>query len=276
MVDGSVAGKISENKMPTLFSLSVDIIDRTISVGNGVPANVSTWSESYASGTLCYRVCKGGQSMSSVSNNMSSYLHTYEAYRIPKGHEALGAKNAELIKTEEGSELILTEASRKQLLKDREKYNAMLFAEANMAAEKTQIAAKEKQAIDEAKIMAVVRAMSKGDIVPPSDEKKVMEYDGDLYQAAKMAQTIALQAERHKRKSLWDEEEEEEFRKKMDKLNEEANELSSSMGGKSEEFAKAQEANVVEVDMGNVDLSKVQYFVKYSGNVGGAILDMSV
>ena len=214
--------------------------------------------------------------MSGVSNNMSSYLHTYEAYRIPKGHEALEAKNAELIKTEEGSELILTEASRKQLLKDREKYNAMLFAEANMAAEKTQIAAKEKQAIDEAKIMAVVRAMTKGDIVPPSDEKKVMDYDGDLYMAAKMAQTIAIQAERHKQKSLWDEEEEEEFRKKMDKLCEESNELASSMGEKSAEFAKAQEANVVEVDMGNVDLSKIQYFVKYSGNVGGAILDMSV
>ncbi|MBR2409112.1 MAG: hypothetical protein IKB07_09210 [Lachnospiraceae bacterium] len=214
--------------------------------------------------------------MSSVNNNISTFLHTYEAYRIPKGHEALNAKNAELIKTEEGSELILTEASRKQLLKDREKYNAMLFAEANMAAEKTQMAAREKQAIDEAKIMAVVRAMSKGDIVPPSDEKKVMEYDGDLYQAAKMAQTIAIQAERHKRKSLWDEEEEEEFRKKMDELNEEANELSSGIGEKSADFAKAQEAQVVEVDMGNVDLSKIQYFVKYSGNVGGAILDMSI
>ena len=214
--------------------------------------------------------------MSSVSNNMSDFLHTYEAYRIPKGHEALEAQNAELIKTEEGSELILTEQSRKQLLKDREKYNAMLFAEANMAAEKTQIAAKEKQAIDEAKIMAVVRAMTKGEIVPPGDEKKVMDYDGDLYMAAKMAQTIAIQAERHKRKSLWDEEEEEEFRKKMDELNEEANELASSMGEKSADFAKAQEANVVEVDMGNVDLSKVQCFVKYSDNVGGAIFDMSV
>ena len=118
--------------------------------------------------------------------------------------------------------------------------------------------------------------MTKGDIVPPGDEKKVMDSDGDLYMAAKMAQTIAIQAERHKRKSLWDEEEEEEFRKKMDELNEEANELSSSMGEKSADFAKAQEANVVEVDMGNVDLSKVQYFVKYSDNVGGAILDMSV
>ena len=36
--------------------------------------------------------------MSSVSNNMSGFLHTYEAYRIPKGHEALEAKNAELVK----------------------------------------------------------------------------------------------------------------------------------------------------------------------------------
>lgn len=50
--------------------------------------------------------------------------------------------------------LILTEASRKQLLKDREKYNAMLFAEANMAAEKTQMAAREKQA-QEANVVEV-------------------------------------------------------------------------------------------------------------------------
>lgn len=214
--------------------------------------------------------------MNGVSNAMSGFLHTYEAYRIPRGHEALEAQNAELVKTEEGSELILTEASRKQLLKDREKYNAMLVAEANMAAEKTQMEAREKQAIDEAKIMAVVRAMSKGDLVPPSDEQKVMEYDGDLYQAAKMAQTIAIQAERHKRESLWDEEEEEEFRKRMDALNEEAGELASSIGEKSEAFANAQEAKVVEVDMPNIDLSKVQYFVKYSGNVAGAIMDMSV
>ena len=77
-------------------------------------------------------------------------------------------------------------------------------------------------------------------------------------------------------RSFFDEEEEEEFRKKMDELNEEANELSSGIGEKSADFAKAQEAQVVEVDMGNVDLSKIQYFVKYSGNVGGAILDMSI
>jgi len=71
--------------------------------------------------------------MNGLSNNMSGFLHTYEAYRIPKGHEALEAQNAELVKTEEGSELILTEASRKQLIKDREKYNAILASATSMA-----------------------------------------------------------------------------------------------------------------------------------------------
>lgn len=35
--------------------------------------------------------------------------------------------------------------------------------------------------------MAVYRAMAKGDIVPASDERKLQEYNSDLYQTAKFA-----------------------------------------------------------------------------------------
>lgn len=55
-----------------------------------------------------------------------------------------------------------------------------------------------------AKIMTVARRISNGDIVPYSDEKKLMEYSSDLYQAAKSAGALKKMREREKYDSLWD------------------------------------------------------------------------
>ena len=59
-----------------------------------------------------------------------------------------------------------------------------------------------------AKIMTTVARMCAGDKVPYSDEKKVMEYDEDLYGKAKQAQMImaALKEKRKEYDSLWDKE----------------------------------------------------------------------
>ena len=59
------------------------------------------------------------------------------------------------------------------------------------------------------KIMTTVARMCAGDKVPASDEKKVMEYDSDMYAKAKQAQMImASMKERQKEyDSLWDDEE---------------------------------------------------------------------
>ena len=64
-----------------------------------------------------------------------------------------------------------------------------------------------------AKIMTVFRRMAKGDIVPLTDEKKLMEYDDKIYQMAKNMQTMAqqLDKEHEKHKSLWEDEEKEEY-----------------------------------------------------------------
>jgi hypothetical protein len=64
---------------------------------------------------------------------------------------------------------------------------------------------------DLSKIMEVARRMSHGDIVPGSDEKKLMEYDKDLYQMAKNAQMMAQLREKKKYKSLWEDEEKKEY-----------------------------------------------------------------
>lgn len=61
------------------------------------------------------------------------------------------------------------------------------------------------------KIMEVARRLMKGSIVPASDERKLMEYSMDLYQAAKNIGAIIQREKREKYKSLWGEEEEKEY-----------------------------------------------------------------
>jgi hypothetical protein len=71
----------------------------------------------------------------------------------------------------------------------------------------------EKEAFEDLeKVMTVARRMMKGDSRPSSDEKKLMEYDNDIYQMAKSAQTLAQLREKHRKKhdSLWDDEEKRE------------------------------------------------------------------
>ena len=65
---------------------------------------------------------------------------------------------------------------------------------------------------DLARIMTVARRLMHGDIVPQSDEKKLMEYDSDLYQMAKSAQMMAQirEKDRKKHESLWEDEEKKE------------------------------------------------------------------
>lgn len=60
------------------------------------------------------------------------------------------------------------------------------------------------------KIMAVARRIACGDQVPYSDEKKLMEYNPDLYKIVKNAQMIQRMQKKEYKKydSLWDEDEE--------------------------------------------------------------------
>ena len=66
--------------------------------------------------------------------------------------------------------------------KDKNEYVTSLEIKANMAQERTKIEAEKKDAMDKAKIMAVFRNMANGDMVPPSDERKLLEYDDKMCQ----------------------------------------------------------------------------------------------
>ena len=80
-------------------------------------------------------------------------------------------------------------------------------AVSNMESAKQQGEAMEEYYEDMGKIMEVARRIMKGGIVPADDEKKLMEYSMELYQAAK--NMGALAKEREEYDTLWEEEKEE-------------------------------------------------------------------
>ena len=148
--------------------------------------------------------------MNSVNLDMTKYLHSYEAYRVPKGTKVQNQAGEEVVLSNEEDTLVLTEKASRQLVKDRGDYIGMLQTQAEMAAEKTQEAATERIAKDQAKAMAVFRSLANGDNVPSSDESRLMEYDSKLYQAAKAAQAMAQMAKKRaeSKESEWDERDE--------------------------------------------------------------------
>jgi hypothetical protein len=81
----------------------------------------------------------------------------------------------------------------------------------NMVSTEQQADAMEDYYQDLSKIMTVARRLMHGDIVPGSDEKKLMEYDSDLYQMAKSAQMMAQLEKRKSYESLWEDEEKKEY-----------------------------------------------------------------
>lgn len=78
-------------------------------------------------------------------------------------------------------------------------------ATANLVSAKQQGKAMEDYVEDLGKIMEVARRIMKGGIVPASDERKLMEYSMEMYQAAKNMGALAKEREAYD--SLWDDKE---------------------------------------------------------------------
>lgn len=89
-------------------------------------------------------------------------------------------------------------------------------AKANMVSSEQQGEAMEDYVEDLGKIMEVARRLMKGDIVPASDEKKLMEFSMEMYQAAKNIGAMAKQKEREEHESLWGDEEVKEYEDPME------------------------------------------------------------
>lgn len=92
---------------------------------------------------------------------------------------------------------------------------------ANAESSRQQADAMKKYGEDMAKCLEIARRISEGDKVPPQDEKKLMDFNREVYMAAKSMAVMNQQKKHKEYDSLWGEEEKEE--KKVDPLEKAAN-----------------------------------------------------
>lgn len=209
--------------------------------------------------------------MAGVSFNISPYVHSYEAVKFQKGQEVPKDKQANLIQGDDGEQYMLTDAAKEQMIKDKKAFNDAYMMQSQMVTSKANAEAEKKHAEDQAKAMTVYRNMAKGDIVPPGDERRLMEYDKDMYQFAKTAQMMAQNAERKKHKSEWDEDEEREYQEKQNKLNEESNAW-ADITPTAQALYAAQRDAIVEID---APAAAETSSIAVSSGDTGAVLDIT-
>lgn len=158
-----------------------------------------------------------GEARKTYSVQLRNY--NVQKYKLAKQKNELADKikstdNGAAIYAGEAATLELTYNAVAQKQEEYQNYMDQLMEQWNMkhdaVATKENVEAEKEGFEDLRKIMEVVRRMTKGDNVPQSDEKKVMEYDKDMYQMAKSAQMIARmrRKDREDHDSLWEDEEE--------------------------------------------------------------------
>lgn len=122
-------------------------------------------------------------------------------------------KDGNVIYANEAATLELTIKAVEEKKQEYQEYMDKLMqqwnATANVESAKQQGEAMEEYVEDLGKIMEVARRIMKGAIVPPTDEKKLMEYSMELYQAAKNIGAMIREKEKEEYESLWEEKEEE-------------------------------------------------------------------
>lgn len=100
----------------------------------------------------------------------------------------------------------------KQIKKDEKGLDALIEQEVgiiNGEVSKQQADAWKKYAEDMAKCLEIARRLSRGDKVPLQDEKKLMDFDMEIYQMAKNMATLNMDKKHKEWDSLWAEDEEE-------------------------------------------------------------------
>ena len=121
-------------------------------------------------------------------------------------------KDGDVIYANEAATLELTIKAVEEKKNEYQEYMDKLLqqwsAKANMESARQQGEAMEDYVEDMGKIMEVARRLMKGAIVPATDEKKLMEYSMELYQAAKNMGALVKQKEKEEYDSLWKDEEE--------------------------------------------------------------------
>ncbi len=110
-----------------------------------------------------------------------------------------------------GVDLQLTEVQpeEEQARKAQQERNMMDMYQQQMEAAKENADAMGEAMKDVGRALEIARRMMKGDIVPPSDEKFLMDYNKDIYMGAKNMQAMAQNEDPEKHDSVLEEEESE-------------------------------------------------------------------
>lgn len=160
---------------------------------------------------------KVGEARATYGAQLKEY--NKQKFKLAQQKKALEEK---MNRTENGAVVYADEAAKLELMysaldekqEEYQKYMDQLMGQWEMefdrvAMEQQKDSAKETGQ-DLGKILTVARRIMHGDIVPQSDEKKLMEYDGDLYQMAKNIGAMAKLKKKKKYDSLWEEKEKKE------------------------------------------------------------------
>ena len=170
---------------------------------------------------------KVAEARSTYSAQLRSYHE--QKFKLAKQRQELDEK---IKTTENGSVIYANEAATLELVynaveekqNEYQEYMDQLMgqwnAKFNEVASKQQADAAKEYGEEMGKLITVARRIMHGDIVPQSDEKKLMEFDRDLYQMAKNIGMLAKMKDKKEYDSLWDEEKK-EYEDPMEAANEE-------------------------------------------------------
>lgn len=134
------------------------------------------------------------------------------------------AQQSTLEQPQEAS-LSISDESRKKYEKERQEKELAQYGERlqEQMQEQKEAADREAEAFEDmGKLMEIARRIANGDRVPAEDEKKLMEFNADLYQAAKAAAIVNADKKHKDYDSMFEEEEESDKREKLRDLNKEA------------------------------------------------------
>ena len=128
-----------------------------------------------------------------------------ELTKILKGEQPAGASGSSFDRVEISKALSAVEEEYEQTQSLAEKLSAL---DANI--QNAEITRQQSETMVEAakelmKILEVFRRIAKGDQVPATDERKLMEYSQEMYMAAKNMALMNQNCEGKKHKSLWEE-----------------------------------------------------------------------
>ena len=126
-------------------------------------------------------------------------------------HKINTTPNGKTIYANEAATLELTTKAVEEKQTEYKEYMEQLMEQwsaiTNMVSTQQQNEAMKEHVGDLAKVFEVARRLMKGAIVPAKDEKKLMEFSMEMYQAAKNIGAMAKKKEKEEYDSLWDDKE---------------------------------------------------------------------